>query len=136
MMFDSGSSVLNIIFSPVGLVLCFIIFLLGLLAFILIVRVFLSRQRPVNGLSDSLGRLDQSIQDLSNGQSQLTGSLEMLNKSHTISIQNMESRLSEVQRQMTENLHANAIKSARSLSDLEAQMKETLSATGRHTLSN
>ena len=84
MMFDSGSSVLNIIFSPVGLVLCFIIFLLGLLAFILIVRVFLSRQRPVNGLSDSLGRLDQSIQDLSNGQSQLTGSLEMLNKSHTI----------------------------------------------------
>lgn len=80
MMFDSGSSVLNIIFSPVGLVLCFIIFLLGLLAFILIVRVFLSRQRPVNGLSDSLGRLDQSIQDLSNGQSQLTGSLEMLNK--------------------------------------------------------
>ena len=86
MMFDSGSSVLNIIFSPVGLVLCFIIFLLGLLAFILIVRVFFSRQRPVNGLSDSLGRLDQSIQDLSNGQSQLTGSLEMLNKSHTISV--------------------------------------------------
>lgn len=133
MMFDSGSSVLNIIFSPVGLVLCFIIFLLGLLVFILIVRVFLSRQRSVNGLSDSLGRLDQSIQDLSNGQSQLTGSLEMLNKSHTISIQNMESRLSEVQRQMTENLHANAIKSARSLSDLEAQMKETLSGSSEKT---
>ena len=133
MMFDSGSSVLNIIFSPVGLVLCFIIFLLGLLAFILIVRVFFSRQRPVNGLSDSLGRLDQSIQDLSNGQSQLTGSLEMLNKSHTISIQNVESRLSEVQRQMTENLHANAIKSARSLSDLEAQMKETLSGSSEKT---
>jgi DNA recombination protein RmuC len=113
--------------------ICFVIFVLGLLAFIIIARNFFNRQSIGSGLTDSLTVLNQSIQTLSSGQSQLAGSLETLNKSHTTSIQNMESRLSEVQRQMTENLHTNAIKSARSLSDLEAQMKETLSGSSEKT---
>ena len=132
-MSDQGLPFLNIILSPMILFICFAIFLLGLLAFILTVRVFFKPKSKGNGLSDSLTKLNQSIQDLSSGQSQLTGSLETLNKSHTTSIQNMESRLSEVQRQMIENLHANAIKSARSLSDLESQMKETLSGSSEKT---
>lgn len=84
-------------------------------------------------LKTYISQLNQTVQNLNGGQSQLTGSLESLNKAHTMSVQNMEVRLAEVQRQMSEHLHDNALKSARSLSDLEAQVKETLTGSSEKT---
>ena len=41
-------------------------------------------------------------------------------------IQTMEARLAEVQRQMQERLHENAMRSARALSEMQERMNETL----------
>ena len=44
-------------------------------------------------------------------------------------IQTMETRLADVQRQMQDRLHENAMKSARALSDLQERMNETLTGS-------
>lgn len=116
----------SILILSVGLLLLFL-FLLYLMR-----RLF---RQPENEdtLKTYISQLNQTVQNLNGGQSQLTGSLESLNKAHTMSVQNMEVRLAEVQRQMSEHLHDNALKSARSLSDLEAQVKETLTGSSEKT---
>ena len=108
------------------------LFLLFLFLLYLMRRLF---RQPENEdtLKTYISQLNQTVQNLNGGQSQLTGSLESLNKAHTMSVQNMEVRLAEVQRQMSEHLHDNALKSARSLSDLEAQVKETLTGSSEKT---
>jgi len=108
------------------------LFLLFLFLIYLMRRPF---RQPENEdtLKTYISQLNQTVQNLNGGQSQLTGSLESLNKAHTMSVQNMEVRLAEVQRQMSEHLHDNALKSARSLSDLEAQVKETLTGSSEKT---
>ena len=108
------------------------LFLLFLFLIYLMRRSF---RQPENEdtLKTYISQLNQTVQNLNGGQSQLTGSLESLNKAHTMSVQNMEVRLAEVQRQMSEHLHDNALKSARSLSDLEAQVKETLTGSSEKT---
>lgn len=108
------------------------LFLLFLFLIYLMRRLF---RQPENEdtLKTYISQLNQTVQNLNGGQSQLTGSLESLNKAHTMSVQNMEVRLAEVQRQMSEHLHDNALKSARSLSDLEAQVKETLTGSSEKT---
>lgn len=108
------------------------LFLLFLFLIYLMRRLF---KQPENEdtLKTYISQLNQTVQNLNGGQSQLTGSLESLNKAHTMSVQNMEVRLAEVQRQMSEHLHDNALKSARSLSDLEAQVKETLTGSSEKT---
>lgn len=92
--------------------------------------------KPVNNLTpmiEQLGQLNHAIQALNGAQSLLAGNVENINKTQTISVQNIETRLAEVQQKMSDNLHDNAIKSARSLSDLQAQMKENLSSSSEKT---
>jgi len=108
------------------------LFLLFLFLIYLMRRLFTQPENE-DTLKTYISQLNQTVQNLNGGQSQLTGSLESLNKAHTMSVQNMEVRLAEVQRQMSEHLHDNALKSARSLSDLEAQVKETLTGSSEKT---
>ena len=108
------------------------LFLLFLFLIYLMRRPFRQSENE-DTLKTYISQLNQTVQNLNGGQSQLTGSLESLNKAHTMSVQNMEVRLAEVQRQMSEHLHDNALKSARSLSDLEAQVKETLTGSSEKT---
>jgi len=108
------------------------LFLLFLFLIYLMRRPFRQLENE-DTLKTYISQLNQTVQNLNGGQSQLTGSLESLNKAHTMSVQNMEVRLAEVQRQMSEHLHDNALKSARSLSDLEAQVKETLTGSSEKT---
>jgi DNA recombination protein RmuC len=131
MITEQVTSIFSINMSSI-LILSVGLFLLFLFLLYLMWRLF---RQPENEdtLKTYISQLNQTVQNLNGGQSQLTGSLESLNKAHTMSVQNMEVRLAEVQRQMSEHLHDNALKSARSLSDLEAQVKETLTGSSEKT---
>jgi DNA recombination protein RmuC len=131
MITEQATSIFSINMSSI-LILSVGLFLLFLFLLYLMWRLF---RQPENEdtLKTYISQLNQTVQNLNGGQSQLTGSLESLNKAHTMSVQNMEVRLAEVQRQMSEHLHDNALKSARSLSDLEAQVKETLTGSSEKT---
>lgn len=131
MITEQATSIFSINMSSI-LILSVGLFLLFLFLIYLMRRLF---RQPENEdtLKTYISQLNQTVQNLNGGQSQLTGSLESLNKAHTMSVQNMEVRLAEVQRQMSEHLHDNALKSARSLSDLEAQVKETLTGSSEKT---
>ena len=80
-----------------------------------------------------MGQLNQTVHNLGTGQAQLSGGLESLSKSQSMTIQTMEVRLAEVQHKMAERLHDNAMKSARSLSDLQERMNETLHGSSEKT---
>tara|TARA_B110000240_G_scaffold93159_1_gene105754 strand:- start:83 stop:1294 length:1212 start_codon:yes stop_codon:yes gene_type:complete len=131
MITEQVTSIFSINMSSI-LILSVGLFLLFLFLIYLMRRPFRQSENE-DTLKTYISQLNQTVQNLNGGQSQLTGSLESLNKAHTMSVQNMEVRLAEVQRQMSEHLHDNALKSARSLSDLEAQVKETLTGSSEKT---
>ncbi len=86
--------------------------------------------RMAEQLAQQMGGLGQAVQILGQGQEQLTGGLRTVSDAQATAqaqvVQAMEVRLGEVQRQMQERLHDNAMKSARSLSEMQERMKETL----------
>ncbi|PTX57652.1 DNA recombination protein RmuC [Litoreibacter ponti] len=96
-------------------------------------RAVLKSAKAVEPMMMQMGQLNQTVQNLGAGQSQLTGGLESLSKSQTMTIQTMEVRLAEVQRQMAEKLHESSMKSARSLSDLQERMNDTLHGSSEKT---
>lgn len=93
--------------------------------------------RLAERLASQMGGLGQAVQLLGQGQEQLTGGLRNVSDSQANGqarvLQAMETRLSEVQRQMQERLHDNAMKSARSLSDMQERMSETLTGSAVKT---
>ena len=80
-----------------------------------------------------MGQLSQTVQLLSNGQSQLTGNLESLAQTQNQTIQTMEMRMAEVQTKMAERLHENAMRSSRAMSDLQERMNDTLHGSSEKT---
>ena len=86
--------------------------------------------RNAEALSRQMSGLGQAVQVLGQGQDQLTGGLRTVSdaqaNAQTQTVQVMEARLAEVQRQMQERLHENALRSARALSDMQERMNETL----------
>ncbi|MCB1339057.1 MAG: DNA recombination protein RmuC [Maritimibacter sp.] len=86
--------------------------------------------RTAEELARQMGGLGQAVQVLGHGQDQLTGSLRTVSDAQataqTQTVQVMEARLAEVQRQMQERLHENAMRSARALTDMQERMNETL----------
>lgn len=84
-------------------------------------------------LTQQVHGLSQNLAQMGHGQSQLAGGLETVSKSQQMQLQTMEVRLAEVQRQMSEKLHENAMRSARSLSDLHERMNETLHGNSEKT---
>lgn len=108
----------------------------ALVAFIflfVLLRSVLKTAKSVEPMMMQMGQLNQTVQGLNTGQAQLTGSLESVSKSQAMTIQTMEVRLAEVQRQMAEKLHDNSIRSARSLSDLQERMNDTLHGSSEKT---
>ncbi|NNK78203.1 MAG: DNA recombination protein RmuC [Litoreibacter sp.] len=110
----------------------------GILALVLVLLVLAVRAsgrsaRAAEPLMQQISQLSQTVQGLGQGQAQLTGGLESVSKSQTMTIQTMEVRLAEVQRQMADRLHENAVKSARSLSDLQERMNDTLHGSSEKT---
>ncbi|MFQ6546727.1 DNA recombination protein RmuC [Aestuariibius sp. 2305UL40-4] len=84
-----------------------------------------------------VGRLNQDVQALGQGQHTLAGSLQAVGETQAASqlrvVQTMEERLAAVQAQMNDQLHANAMKQARALSDMQERMKEVLHGSSTKT---
>lgn len=83
---------------------------------------------------DTLGR---AVEALGQGQHALSGGLKSVSDAQATAqmhmVQTMEARLAHVQQQMTETLHANALKSANALSEMQTRMNETLSGSSEKT---
>ncbi|MEM9581521.1 MAG: DNA recombination protein RmuC [Pseudomonadota bacterium] len=107
--------------------------LLILLLLILSLRAAARSARAAEPLTGQVSQLSQVVQSLSQGQAQLTGGLEAVSKSQTMTMQTMEVRMADVQQKMAERLHENAMKSARSLSDLQERMNDVLHGSSEKT---
>ncbi len=116
----------------VGLIATAMLVLLVILLIVLLVRS--GRTSQVNDeLSQQLGGISNAVQLLGQGQDQLSGGLRTVSDTQANAqsqmIHRMETRLAEVQRQMQDRLHENAMKSAHSLSELQERMNETLTGS-------
>ncbi|WP_296425668.1 DNA recombination protein RmuC [Yoonia sp.] len=91
----------------------------------------------VQYVASQLGRLSMDVNVLGQGQNQLAGNIQTVSDAQANAqvrvIQTMEARLAQVQAQVAERLADNALKSARSMSDLQERMKETLSGNSEKT---
>ena len=106
-----------------------VVLLIVVLLLVTLVRAGRSA-RTAEELARQMTGLGQAVQVLGQGQDQLTGGLRTVSDAQataqTQTVQVMEARLAEVQRQMQERLHENALRSARALSDMQERMNETL----------
>ncbi len=108
---------------------------------VLLLIVVIARAGRSARVSEDLARqmtgLGQAVQYLGQGQEQLTGGLRSVSDAQangqTQMVRAMEQRLAEVQRQMQEQLHNNAMKSARSMSEMQERMNETLKGSAVKT---
>ena len=107
--------------------------LLIVVLLILALRASGRSARAAEPLMGQVNQLAQVVQGLSQGQAQLSGGLDSVAKSQTMTMQTMEVRMAEVQQKMSERLHDNAMKSARSLSDLQERMNDTLHGSSEKT---
>lgn len=91
----------------------------------------------VDYVASQVGRLAMDVNALSQGQNQLAGNIQTVSDAQANAqvrvIQTVETRLAQVQAQMSEKLAENALKSARSLSDMQERMKETLTGSSERT---
>ena len=110
-----------------------------LIVILLIVTLLRAGRSARNGeeITRQMGGLGQAVQMLGQGQDQLTGGLRTVSdaqaNAQTQTVQLMEARLAEVQRQMQERLHENALRSARALTDMQERMNETLKGSAVKT---
>ncbi len=102
---------------------------LGVLLLALIVavmRLSSRRRHAADPLAGQMQQLGDTVRALAEGQQQLYGGLKTVSESQAAAqnkmIQLIEARLSEVQRNMTESLHGSAIKTTRSLSELQERL--------------
>jgi len=121
----------------IGLLIGAAITVLILVLLILSVRRAGRSALMVEAMAQNMGRLGMDVQNLGAGQAQLSGNIQTVSdtqaKAQTQVIQTMEVRLAEVQRQMQDKLTDNAIKSARSLSDMQERMNATLHGSSKQT---
>ncbi len=117
----------------IGAIVGAVVVLLMLLLLILSLRASARSARAAEPLMGQVSQLAQVVQSLSQGQAQLTGGLEAVSKSQTMTMQTMEVRMADVQQKMTERLHENAMKSARSMSDMQERMSDVLHGSSEKT---
>lgn len=114
--------------------------LLVLILLITAVRRAGKSAESVDYVAQQMGRLAMDVNVLGQGQQQLAGNIQTVSDAQANAqvqvIQNMEMRLNAVQNQMAERLAENALKSARSMSDLQERMKETLNVSSEKTTKN
>ncbi len=113
-----------------------VVLLIVILLIVTLVRAGRSA-RNAEEITRQMGGLGQAVQMLGQGQDQLTGGLRTVSdaqaNAQTQTVQLMEARLAEVQRQMQERLHENALRSARALTDMQERMNETLKGSAVKT---
>jgi DNA recombination protein RmuC len=99
--------------------------LLGFL--ILILRAAGRSASAAEPLAREVAWLASRMQQIGDGQQQLAGGLHHVSEAQAVSqtamLQVMESRLAEVQRQMTEALHGTSTRTARSLGELQTRLE-------------
>jgi len=114
-----------------------VIVLLIVILLIMAVRRAGQSSEVVNAVAMQMGRLTHDVNALSQGQNQLAGNIQTVSDAQANAqirvIQTMETRLAEVNSQVAEKLADNALRSARSLSDLQERMKETLAGSSEKT---
>ena len=78
-------------------------------------------------LMREIGWMSQRVQQLGDGQERLAGGLHHVSEAQAVSqsamIRVMETRLAEVQRQMTDSLHGTSTRTARSLGELQTRLE-------------
>lgn len=99
--------------------------LLGFL--VLILRTATRSASAAEPLAREVAWLSTRIQQIGDGQQQLAGGLHHVSEAQAVSqtamLQVMETRLAEVQRQMTEALHGTSTRTARSLGELQQRLE-------------
>jgi DNA recombination protein RmuC len=99
-----------------------------LLAFlILILRAARHSARSAEPLLHELAWMGQRVQQLGEGQERLSGGLHHVSEAQAVAqngmLKLMETRLADVQRQMTEALHGTSTRTARSLGELQQRLE-------------
>ena len=100
------------------------------IAALLVILIVLVLRRPKDPMADRMltqvTGLSENIRALSDGQHQLQGGLKTVAEAQVEAqarmIQKMEQRLQEVQKDMTETLHGSAVRTTRSLTELQARL--------------
>ena len=91
----------------------------------------------VGQVASQVGRLNMDVQSLSSGQQQLAGNIQTVSETQAVAqaqvIQTMETRLADVQQQMSDRLADTAMNSNRALTELQERMKETLHGSSEKT---
>ncbi|MGV6811266.1 MAG: DNA recombination protein RmuC [Brevirhabdus sp.] len=120
-----------------GLIVGAAVLALMLLLLILSLRASARSARLTEPLSQQMARLGMTVQTLGEGQQQLAGGLNTVAEAQAAQqahmIQAMEARLAEVQRQMNDRLHDNAMKSAHALHEMQDRMGKTLHGSSEKT---
>lgn len=103
---------------------------LGILVLILLIIAVRAAGRSVRlaePLAMHMGQLGMRVQALSDGQNQLAGGLNHVSEAQAASqsqmLNLMETRLADVAKQMNENLHGSATRTARSLGELQQRLQ-------------
>lgn len=98
---------------------------IGLLLLVLIVLVIRGRRRE-DPLEPVLASLGAEVRGLAEGQHQLAGGLRHVSEAQAAAqaqvLQQVNTRLAEVQRQMTESLHGSTVRTTRSLTELQERL--------------
>jgi DNA recombination protein RmuC len=102
-----------------------VVVLLGFL--VLILRAAARSASAAEPLAREVAWLSNRMQQIGDGQQQLAGGLHHVSEAQAVSqtalLQVMETRLAEVQRQMTEALHGTSTRTARSLGELQQRLE-------------
>ncbi|PCD76354.1 DNA recombination protein RmuC [Pseudothioclava arenosa] len=105
---------------------------IGFAVLILVMMLIVLRRagqqtRALDPMAQHLQFLGQRVQNLSDGQQQLTGGLHHVSEAQAVSqtkvLALMEQRLADVNRALNESLHGSATRTARSLGDLQQRLE-------------
>ena len=96
--------------------------------------------RVAEPLAQQMAALGQHVQQLGQGQEQLRGGLQHVSDTQANAqvkvIQTMETRLADVQQQMTDRLADNAMRQNRALTEMQQRMNETLHGQSKKTVTS
>ena len=102
------------------------VLLLLLLLIVLSIRSASRSARAAEPLGRHLAQLGEQVRALSDGQHQLSGGLRHVSEAQSLAqsqmVQTMERRLEEVQKSMGETLHGTAVRTTRSLTELQERL--------------
>ncbi|MEM9395240.1 MAG: DNA recombination protein RmuC [Pseudomonadota bacterium] len=100
-------------------------------------RASIRATRTTEPLVAQIGALNSAVQSLNEGQHAMGGGLRSVSEAQANAqvqmVQTMEARLAHVQQQMSDTLHANALKSANSMSEMQARLNEVLAGSSEKT---